>query len=574
MVAQASNKIPVVMISSTARDLPEYREQASAACLASGMQPCMMEHLAALDSDSIRASLEMVDKADVYIGLFAHRYGYVPEGHDISITEMEYQRAVEHGIPRLILLIDDDVPILPKDYDRGEVAVKLERLKERLKRDRVVGFFKNPYHLRALLIQSLEAHLKAHRDVQEPKEKVEWFEALERSLGEHYKIKDIINSGEIAVLYRAEDTFLRRQVAIRALPPNIPMKKEDADRIDEEVVIAASLKHRSLIKVYAARFSEEPHYLIMEFIEGATLKNIIGRIGRQPLRRIQKVLREIGEAVAYLHRKNIIHRKIRSSNIIIDDEGVAILEPFRFLRSYSFGLVREDSEYYIENRVYRSPEEEFRGEKPSEKSDQYSLGVVAYELILGKLISEKIRVLQDKINFINDPDPDGQLRSSCPPEVAEAILRMLQKNPDDRFPTIRHATAAIDGSSLYDLDEQQVSESYRRCCAKPIFIEEFYKTLFSKCEEIKQIFEQKGVTMGRQYAMLRYALDILVDYPYDRTATLPAIASKHKGLDHRLYGEFIEALIDTVRRCDPRWVPDLEDAWRERINEGIMYYLK
>lgn len=263
MAAQVSNEIPVVMISSTARDLPEYREQARDACLALEMQPRMMEHLSALDSDSIRASREMVDKADVYIGLFAHRYGYVPKGQDISITEMEYQRAIERGIPRLIFLIRDDVPTLPEDFDIGEAHEKLTNLKERLKKEQVVAFFKNSDDLRARLIQSLAAYRKAHRDVEQPKEKGEWFEALRRSLGEYYKIKDIINSGEIAILYRAEDTFLRRQVAIRALPPNIPMKKEDADRIDEEVAVAASLKHRSLMKVHAARFSEKPNYLIM-----------------------------------------------------------------------------------------------------------------------------------------------------------------------------------------------------------------------------------------------------------------------------------------------------------------------
>src|ERR671915_2199370 len=181
----------------------------------------MMEHLPALDSDSIRASREMVDKADVYIGLFAHRYGYVPEGYDISITEMEYQRVVERGIPQLIFLIHDDVPVLPKDYDRGDAAVKLGRLKERLRRERVVGFFKTPDDLRAQLIQSLAEYRKAPRDLKEPRKKVEWFEALERTLAEQYKIKDTINSGDIAIMYRAEDTFLRRQVAIKAIRPNI-----------------------------------------------------------------------------------------------------------------------------------------------------------------------------------------------------------------------------------------------------------------------------------------------------------------------------------------------------------------
>ena len=143
------------MISSTARDLPEYRDQVKDACLRVSMIPKMMEHLSALDAEAIQASLDMVDEADIYVGVFAHRYGYVPKGHDISITEMEYNRAVERDIPRLLFIMRDDVPILPKDIDLGEAAVKLVALKERLKRERVVNFFKNPEDLRGLVIHSL-----------------------------------------------------------------------------------------------------------------------------------------------------------------------------------------------------------------------------------------------------------------------------------------------------------------------------------------------------------------------------------------------------------------------------------
>src|SRR2546430_2855077 len=91
-----------VMISSTARDLPEHRKEVMDACLRQGMFPQMMEHLPASDAEAIGASLKMVDEVDIYLGVFAHRYGYVPKDHDISITEMEYNRAVERTIPRLI----------------------------------------------------------------------------------------------------------------------------------------------------------------------------------------------------------------------------------------------------------------------------------------------------------------------------------------------------------------------------------------------------------------------------------------------------------------------------------------
>src|SRR6266496_3401512 len=115
-MAEASQQanIKKVMISSTARDLPEHRKEVLDACLRQGMFPSMMEHLPAIDSEAITTSLKIVEEADIYLGLFAHRYGYVPKGYSISITEMEYNRAVERGIPRLILFMHETIPSRPQ----------------------------------------------------------------------------------------------------------------------------------------------------------------------------------------------------------------------------------------------------------------------------------------------------------------------------------------------------------------------------------------------------------------------------------------------------------------------------
>lgn len=144
-----------VMISSTARDLPEHRQEALDACLRQGMFPVMMEHLPASDDEAISASLAMVDGADIYVGIFAHRYGHVPMGHPISVTEMEYNRAVERKIPRLIFVMDKAHPITIDQVELGEAAVKLEAFKQRLLADNIVNFFKSPADLRALVINSL-----------------------------------------------------------------------------------------------------------------------------------------------------------------------------------------------------------------------------------------------------------------------------------------------------------------------------------------------------------------------------------------------------------------------------------
>lgn len=146
---------PKVMISSTARDLPAHRKEVMDACLRQGMFPIMMEHLPATDADAMAESLRMVDEAEIYLGIFAHRYGYVPVGHAISITEMEVNRAVERGIPRLIFVMHDDHPLKAADVEKGEGAVKLEKLKQRLQTERVANFFKSPADLRGLVINSL-----------------------------------------------------------------------------------------------------------------------------------------------------------------------------------------------------------------------------------------------------------------------------------------------------------------------------------------------------------------------------------------------------------------------------------
>ena len=146
------------MISSTARDLPEHRKEVLDACLRQGMFPLMMEHLPASDADAIAELLRMVDQADIYLGVFAHRYGYIPKGHDISITEMEYNRAVERRIPRLIFLMDETHPIQIDDVEMGESAAKLKTFKERLLAENIVNSFNSPADLRAHVINSLSAH--------------------------------------------------------------------------------------------------------------------------------------------------------------------------------------------------------------------------------------------------------------------------------------------------------------------------------------------------------------------------------------------------------------------------------
>jgi len=146
----------VVMISSTARDLPKHRDQVRLACERAGFEPReMMEHLTAENRNAVEVSLRMVEEADVYLGIFAYRYGFVPPESDISITEMEYNRAVELRKPILVFFIHEDHPVVKKDFETGPGAEKLEALKKRIGEARVAAFFKNPEDIRSHVVEAL-----------------------------------------------------------------------------------------------------------------------------------------------------------------------------------------------------------------------------------------------------------------------------------------------------------------------------------------------------------------------------------------------------------------------------------
>jgi hypothetical protein len=144
------------MISSTARDLPEHREQVRLACIRAGFEPWeMMEHLTAEDADPVDVSLRMVQEADVYLGILAYRYGTIPDSRSTSITEMEYDQAVESKKPRLMFFIHKDHPITIDQVDTGPPAEKLKALKDRIGEKRVAAFFKSPEDLRSHVVEAL-----------------------------------------------------------------------------------------------------------------------------------------------------------------------------------------------------------------------------------------------------------------------------------------------------------------------------------------------------------------------------------------------------------------------------------
>jgi len=281
------------MISSTARDLPEHRKQVVEACLRQNMFPLRMEDLPANSDEAAKASLKMVETADVYVGVFANRYGYVPKANNpaqVSVTEMEYNRAVERKIERLIFIMDKSHPITVDDVEI-ENAAKLKALKERIGTENIVNAFKSPDDLRAEAINSLSK-------LRQP------------DLTAFHYISDIPTPPDeyIAHPYTLlqTDTLIGRQVELKLLTDWITRKdlefdgrKADADSVRIMNVIAIGGMGKSALtwKWFNAVAPEEMKPLAgrmwWSFYESdATFENFVARalayVTRRPLDEVQQ----------------------------------------------------------------------------------------------------------------------------------------------------------------------------------------------------------------------------------------------------------------------------------------------
>lgn len=159
-----------VFISSTSIDLPEHRKQVTEACLRMDYRPVGMEQWPAEDADADTVCLREVDDADLFIGVYAFRYGWIPPGQSVSISELEYQRAVDKNKPRLLFFMDENFPLPPRLVERGEGGAKLEAFKKRVGSERVGGFFTTEKDLRGLVMQALEQHTKTQPAAEETRQ--------------------------------------------------------------------------------------------------------------------------------------------------------------------------------------------------------------------------------------------------------------------------------------------------------------------------------------------------------------------------------------------------------------------
>ena len=266
------------------------------------------------------------------------------------------------------------------------------------------------------------------------------------TLGE-YEVLGELGRGGMATVYLAHDIALDRKVAIKVMSPTLMAGEGMAERFKREARTAGQLSHPHIIPIYAVREHGDLLYFVMKFIGGRSLDSIIREVGPLPIPMVQTILQQVGSALGYAHRRGVIHRDVKPANVMLDADGWAVVTDFGIAKvSETQGLTVTGAT--VGTPSYMSPEQ-CAAKELTGASDQYSLGVVAYEMLSGKLPFVAESVMAVMYAHFNEPPPLVALaRTDCPPVLAEAVMRMLEKDPAHRFPSMEAATAAAGAAPL------------------------------------------------------------------------------------------------------------------------------
>ncbi len=251
-----------------------------------------------------------------------------------------------------------------------------------------------------------------------------------------YRIINQVGRGGMANVYKAYQPSVDRYVAIKVLPSQLAESKEFATRFHQEARIIAKLEHPHILPVFDYGESDGVAYFVMRYLDAGTLKDKMEAGRPLPLNDIDRIFTQLADALSYAHTHGVIHRDLKPANALIDSQGNIFLTDFgiaRLLESASPRLTQTDA--IMGTPAYISPEQA-QGNDVDQRSDIYSLGIILYEMVTGRVPFVADTPLAVLFKHISDPLPLPSLvKSDIHPAIEKVILKALAKDPKDRFAT-------------------------------------------------------------------------------------------------------------------------------------------
>lgn len=255
---------------------------------------------------------------------------------------------------------------------------------------------------------------------------------MAKIIAERYELLELIGQGGMADVYLAQDIILNRTIAIKILRTSLAKDPIYVTRFQREASAAAALSHRNIVEIYDVGEDEDKYYIVMEYVPGTTLKELILKRGAVHYIEAIDIMKQIVSGIAKAHQLGIIHRDLKPQNILVTDSGVAKIADFGIASMQSLAQVTQ-TDVIMGSLHYLAPELA-RGEKATAQSDVYALGIVFYELLRGEVpfngespVNIALKHMQEDLPSLLDFNP------SIPQSVENIVIKATAKNLNDRY---------------------------------------------------------------------------------------------------------------------------------------------
>ncbi|HOO67912.1 MAG TPA: Stk1 family PASTA domain-containing Ser/Thr kinase, partial [Bacilli bacterium] len=253
-----------------------------------------------------------------------------------------------------------------------------------------------------------------------------------QKINDRYEIIRTIGEGGMANVYLAQDTILNRKVAVKVLRGDLANDEKFVRRFQREALSASSLSHPNIVEIYDVGEDDGNFYIVMEYVDGKNLKQLIKKRGKLSLPEVVDIMKQLTDGISHAHDLFIIHRDIKPQNMLILDNGLVKITDFGIaIALNSTQLTQTNS---VMGSVHYLPPEQAAGKGATVKSDVYSLGIMMYEMITGKLPFRGENAVEIALKQIKEPIPSiRESDSSIPQSVENIVLKACAKNPKNRY---------------------------------------------------------------------------------------------------------------------------------------------